>query len=100
LEATLRTLERGYEWRHSGLLFTAGWGPAYFTDVLKITAPVPVATALSGFEQPTIDDYHLCLHLASDDKARLAAIEAALAHGTPIAGFPAEGPLDVSEVLR
>jgi hypothetical protein len=100
LEATLRTLERGYEWRHSGLLFTVGWGPAYFTDVLKITAPVPVATALSGFEQPTIDDYHLCLHLASDDKARLAAIEAALAHGTPIAGFPAEGPLDAFDVLR
>jgi hypothetical protein len=100
LEAALRTLERGYEWRHSGLLFTAGWGPGYFSGVLGVTAPVPAATALSSFEQPAIDGYHLCLHLASDDEARLAAIEAALVHGTPIPGFPAKGPLDVSTVLR
>jgi hypothetical protein len=100
LEAALRTLERGYEWMPSGLLFTAGWGPAYFTDVLRVGTPIPVATALSGFEQPAIDDYHLCLHLASDDEARLAAIEAALTRGTPIPYFQAEGPLDISGVLR
>jgi len=45
LEATLRTLERGYEWLPSGLLFTAGWGPTYFTDVLRVATPIPVATA-------------------------------------------------------
>jgi len=100
LEAALRTLERGYEWRPAGLLFTVGWGPRYFSGVLGVTAPVPVATALSGFEQPVIDDYHLCLHLASDDEARLAAIEAALVHGRPIPGFSATGPLDVSAALR
>ena len=81
LEAALRTLERAYPWRPSGLLFTAAWGPGYFTDVLKVASPVPPATALSGFEQPVIDDYHLCLHLASDDEARLAAVEAALTRG-------------------
>ena len=78
LEAVLRTLERAYPWRSSGLLFTAAWGPGYFTDVLKVASPVPPAMALSGFEQPVIDDYHLCLHLASDDESRLTAIEAAL----------------------
>jgi hypothetical protein len=100
LEAALRTLERGYKWLPSGLLFTAGWGPGYFTDVLRVATPIPVATALSGFEQPAIDDYDLCLHLASDDEARLAAIEAALVHGTPIPRFGAQGPLDISTVLR
>jgi hypothetical protein len=100
LEAALRTLERGYKWLPSGLLFTAGWGPAYFTDVLRVAAPIPVATALSGFEQPAIDDYHLCLHLASDDEERLAAIEAALVHGTPIPRFGTRGPLDISGALR
>jgi hypothetical protein len=100
LEAALRTLERGYAWLPSGLLFTAGWGPGYFTDVLRAATPIPVATALSGFEQPAIDDYHLCLHLASDDEPRLAAIEAALVHGTPIPRFQAEGPLDISSALR
>ena len=34
-------------------------------------SPIPHATALSEFEQPTIDGYHLCLHLASDDDALL-----------------------------
>jgi hypothetical protein len=100
LEAALRTLERGYEWMPSGLLFTAGWGPAYFTHALKVAAPIPVATALSDFEQPSIDDYHLCLHLASDDEARLTAIEAALTRGTSIPYFRAEGSLDISGVLR
>ena len=100
LEAALRTLERAYPWRPSGLLFTAAWGPGYFTDVLKVASPVPRATALSGFEQPVIDDYHLCLHLASDDESRLAAVEAAFTRGAPVPGADAAGQLDISRVLR
>jgi hypothetical protein len=105
LEAALRTLERSYPWRPSGLLFTAAWGPGYFRDVLGAAAPVPPATALSDFEQPVIDDYHLCLHLAADDESRLAAIEAALTRGTPLppTGLRttgAAGQLDISRVLR
>ena len=110
LEAALRTLERSYRWRSSGLLFTAAWGAGYFRDVLGVSAPVPPATALSDFEQPLIDDYHLCLHLASDDESRLTAIEAALTRGTPLpaTGLSATGlsttgaggQLDISRVLR
>ena len=101
LEAALRVLERTFPWAPSGLLFTAGWGPAYFTDVLRGSAPIPPAKALSDFEQPAIDDYHLCLHLASDDEARLAAVEAALTHGTPIPYYTnAAEPLDLSSALR
>jgi hypothetical protein len=100
LEAALRTLERAYPWRPSGLLFTAAWGPGYFTDVLKGAPPVSPATALSDFEQPTIDDYHLCLHLACDDESRLAAVEAALTRGEPLPHAVAGGQLDISSVLR
>ena len=115
LEAALRTLEHAYRWRPSGLLFTAAWGPGYFTDVLKVASPVPPATALSNFEQPAIDDYHLCLHLAGDDESRLAAVETALTRGAPLpapglpttglptTGLPAPGAggqLDISSVLR
>jgi hypothetical protein len=100
LEAALRTLERAYPWRSSGLLFTAAWGPGYFTDVLKVASPVPPATALSNFEQPVIDDYHLCLHLAGDDESRLAAVEAALTRGAPLPEAGTEGRLDISSVLR
>ena len=98
LEAALRTLERTYPWAPSGLLFTAGWGQPYFADTLHVASPVPVATALSNFELPAIDHYDLCLHLAGDDEARLAAVEAALVRGAPLAH--ADGPLDVSSVLR
>jgi dye decolorizing peroxidase len=98
LEAALRTLERAYPWTHSGLLFTAGWGQPYFAAVLHVASPIPAATALSDFELPVIDDYHLCLHLASDDEPRLAAVEAALVHGVPLPG--ADGPVDVSSALR
>jgi hypothetical protein len=101
LEAALRTLERTFGWRPSGLLFTAAWGPAYFGDVLRVSSPVPEAKALSDFEQPAIDDYHLCLHIASDDESRLAAVEAALTHGTPIPYYTdATEPLDISSALR
>jgi hypothetical protein len=98
LEAALRTLERTYPWTHSGLLFTAGWGQPYFADILRVASPIPVATALSDFELPAIDHYHLCLHLASDDEPRLAAVEAALVRGAPLPR--ADGPLDVSSALR
>ena len=100
LEAALRALERGYPWRSSGLLFTAAWRAGYFGDVLGLPSPVPPAAALSAFEQPAIDDYHLCLHLACDDEPRLAAIEAALTRGSALPDTRAAGPLDLSRVLR
>lgn len=97
LENALRTLERTYRWEPSGLLFTTGWGNGYFTQLLGSSSPVPRATALSDFELPAIDDYHLCLHLASDEALRLAAIEAALVKGAPLSG--AHGPLALSSAL-
>ena len=83
LEAELRRLEHTYVWSPAGLLFTAGWAPSYFERALRVRSPIPHATALAEFEQPTIDDFQLCLHLASDDDALLAScsrtLKAALA---------------------
>ena len=81
LEAELRRLEHTHRWGHDGLLFTAGWSPAYFRRVLGVASPIPRATAMSEFEQPAIDDYHLCLHLASDDQALLATCQRQLKAG-------------------
>lgn len=74
LEASLRKLERTYEWGPDGLLFVAAWGHGYFTDRLKVQAPIPLAKALSEFEHPLIQDYDLCLHLACDDQRRLRLV--------------------------
>ncbi|MGA9857932.1 MAG: hypothetical protein WBQ18_08710 [Solirubrobacteraceae bacterium] len=98
LEASLRTLEHRYAWGPHGLLFTAGWGPDYFERVLGVTSPIPAATAMSDFEQPAIDDYHLCLHLASDDERRLADVEAALVHGAPLQGVSER--VKLTDILR
>ena len=69
--------------------------------MLRVAPPIPPAKALSDFEQPAIDDYHLCLHIASDDETRLAAVEAALTRGTPIPYYTdAAEPLDISAALR
>src|ERR1700735_5586920 len=57
-EAALRTLERTFAWRPSGLLFTAGWGPAYFTDVLRVAPQNPAAEARSDSVQPSRPDSH------------------------------------------
>jgi hypothetical protein len=98
LEATLRTLERAFPWRHDGLLFTVGWSPDYFEEVLRRPSPIPRARRLSDFELPVIDDYHLALHLACDDARRLAEVQAALVHGAPLKH--ARGPLCLASILR
>ena len=85
LESSLRELEHAFPWGPDGLLFTAGWGSAYF-KLIEAKSPIPAAKALSDFELPTIDPYHLCLHLACDDESRLREIEAALVHGAALAG--------------
>ncbi|MGH2836606.1 MAG: DUF7405 family protein, partial [Solirubrobacteraceae bacterium] len=85
LEAELRTLEHAHPWGPSGLLFTAGWAPSYFERVLRLASPIPRARALSEFEQPTIDGFQLCLHLASDDEPLLESCARRLEHAlTPI----------------
>jgi hypothetical protein len=97
LEASLRGLEGLYPWNHRGLLFTLSWGPHYFEHILGKPSPIPRPTELSDFELPTFDDFDACLHLASDDEHRLAAIEAALVHG---ARLPGAGSLDLRGALR
>jgi len=81
LEAALRTLEGAYPWAPEGLLTVAGWGPAYFASIRDGEPPVEWPEPLSDQETPELDAYDLCLHLASDDEARLTVIEAALIDG-------------------
>ena len=89
LEAALRELERRYPWGPQGLLFSVGWSHRYFAEVLgHRDAPLPAPRALSDFEQPTLEDHHLCLHLACDHERRLAEIQVALLQG-PHAVTPA-----------
>jgi hypothetical protein len=78
LEAALRRLEHRFDWGPSGLLFTVGWSHTYFRDVLRIDSPIARARAMSDFELPTIDDFHVCVHLAGDDQAQVQEASALL----------------------
>jgi hypothetical protein len=97
LESRMRTLERRYRWGPNGLLFTVSWGPSYF-EQLGIPSPVPAATSLSNYENPSIDRYHVCLHLACDDERRLLDVERALVGGRPLNGV--DGSLSLAPALR
>jgi hypothetical protein len=81
LESRLRALERRFDWRPEGLLFTVGYGPDYFATVLGVASPVERATRLASFESPAIDAFHVCVHLACDDAQRLIDVEASLRRG-------------------
>lgn len=96
LESRLRTLERHFHWSHKGLLFTVSWGHSYFR-MLGLSSPIPKARRLSSFEHPVIDNYDLCIHLASDDERRLEQIVDALVHGHRLRGV--EGSLSLRPAL-
>ena len=98
LEAAFRSLERTFAWGPDGLLFSVGWGPHYFNEVLRTASPVPEPRKLSTFESPALDGYDVCIHLACDDESRLEAVDAALVRGRRLAG--ATGPLRVTGPLR
>ena len=96
---TLRTLEREYDWGPDGLLFAIGYSEGYFRRWSTERSPVPRPRPLATYESPTLDDYDACLHLASDQEARLNAVEAqvleslsgVMIHRETRTGFTGEG---------
>jgi hypothetical protein len=87
LEAVLRRLEHAFPWSASGLVHLIGWGPGYFARYTDSRSPIPAPRPLSLHEDPELDDYDVCVHLACDDEKRLAMIEQALVDGGgPLAG--------------
>jgi hypothetical protein len=79
--AALRSLERAYEWRHDGLLFTVSYSPAYFDRFdadLPESVDLPEPEALSPFEDPALDRPDAVVHLASDHGEVVLAAEQAL----------------------
>ncbi|AGN02597.1 hypothetical protein L593_13290 [Salinarchaeum sp. Harcht-Bsk1] len=84
VESTFRELERAIAWQTDGLLFTAGYTPAYFDryeEPLPESVDLPEPQALTSLEIPEtmdFDTHDLTVHLASDDPAVVLAAEEAL----------------------
>lgn len=94
LEEALTDLERAYEASNDGLLFTVGYGPAYFARFDKPRAASTAGTGesgdpLDGVDLPTPgplhadehvsrDDADLFVHLASDHASAVMAARQAL----------------------
>jgi hypothetical protein len=91
LESALRELERHFARGPAGLLTCLGWGPGWFERHTPIASPIARPLPLARWEDPVLEDFDACLHLAGDDEARLATV------ATELFG---RGPLDQRARLR
>ncbi|MCU4754432.1 Dyp-type peroxidase [Halobacteria archaeon AArc-curdl1] len=81
VESAYETLERAYSRGSDGLLFTVGYGPAYFDrfeESLPDPVDVPEPESLSPIEDPELDSYDGLIHLASDHGSAILSAEEAL----------------------
>jgi len=82
LEQTFETLEHAYARSNDGLLFTVGYSPAYFERFdaeLPEAVHLPEPRALASFEDPSLDEQDIVVHLASDHAKVVLAADEALA---------------------
>jgi hypothetical protein len=84
LESALRTLERRFERGPSGLLMCLGWGPTWFERHTALPSPVARPLPMAPWEDPVLEEIDACLHLASDDEARLAQVTDMLFSAGPL----------------
>jgi len=91
------SLERAYAWQPDGLLFAAGYSPAYFQRFdagLPDGVDVPEPRALAPFEDPHLDAADVVVHLASDHGSVVLGAEEALRgkveelNGVSVTGLP------------
>ncbi|SNZ03784.1 deferrochelatase/peroxidase EfeB [Natronoarchaeum philippinense] len=102
VEAAFRNLERAYQRGSDGLLFTAGYSPAYFgryDAALPDSARLQEPRALTDLEDPELDQQDAVVHLASDyAQVVIGAEEALLGNRDALNGVDIE--TDVSGVLE
>ncbi|MFC9733100.1 hypothetical protein ACFWGM_32410 [Streptomyces roseolus] len=91
LESALRTLESELPHGPEGLLTCLGWGPGYFEAYTGVRSPVNRPVPMARWENPRLESYDACLHLAADDEATLAEVTGRLF---------GDGPLDQRDRLR
>ncbi len=73
LDAALQALERRFDRGPGGLLMCLGWGPGWFERHTGLGRPVARPLPMAAWEDPVLEDFDACLHLAGDDEDRLAA---------------------------
>ncbi|MGW6566002.1 DUF7405 family protein [Streptomyces sp. NPDC054975] len=91
LEGALRTLERELPYGPQGLLTCLGWGPGYFDAYTGVRPPVNRPVPMARWENPRLEHFDACLHLAADEEDTLADVTDSLF---------GDGPLDQRGRLR
>jgi hypothetical protein len=78
LESALQALERRFDRGPGGVLMCLGWGRRWFARHTALGSVVARPLPMAAWEDPVLEDFDACLHLASDDEARIAAVGAEL----------------------
>ncbi|MEU3505231.1 hypothetical protein ABZ726_32485 [Streptomyces hundungensis] len=91
LEQALQSIEAQLPYGPQGLLTCLGWGPGWFETHTGARSPVGRPVPMARWENPRLESFDACLHLASDDEGTLAEITGQLF---------GDGPLDQREHLE
>jgi hypothetical protein len=84
LEAALRSLEQRFEYGPMGLLTCLGWGATWFERHTPQRSPIARPVPMAPWEDPELEDFDACLHLAADDESRLAHVTGELFGAGPL----------------
>ncbi|MFD0123094.1 DUF7405 family protein [Streptomyces virginiae] len=78
LEAALGALEERYGHGPDGILMCLGWGPGWFERHTPLRSPVGRPVPMARWENPVLEAYDACLHLASDRQETVTQAAASL----------------------
>lgn len=84
LEFALGDLEQRFAAGPDGLLMCLGWGAGWFERHTAWRRPIGRPVPMAPWEDPVLEDFDACLHLASDDEDRLAAVTRELFGAGPL----------------
>jgi len=85
LESGLRALERRFAPGPDGLLLCLGWGRRWFERHTTLGSEVARPLPMAAWEDPVLEDFDACLHLAGDDEERVATAGDELFAAGPLA---------------
>lgn len=84
LQHALLVLEARHVHAPDGVLMCLGWGPGWFERHTPLASPVARPLPMAAWEDPALEGFDACLHLATDHERRLNEVTEALFGAGPL----------------